>query len=134
MRRCLRAVLLATLLLAVVVPPTAAGEEWCEADPLVLIVTPGGAWVPVFVTSGAQGSAHLPAVLAATIRSTSKPVESGQATLVKLEVLVPGDLVARSFATRSVASTGPLASGTIYTSAWGVSDQVMQLEFKLAVP
>ena len=115
-------------------PATLAGAQWCDTDPLVLIETPGGATVPVYVTNGALGTEHLPAVLLAAMTYTASPTDGGSATLVKLDVVVPDDEFASHFPTRSVASTSPMATGAIYASTTGYSGEVMRLVFKLDVP
>lgn len=110
-----------------------AGAEWCDTDPLVLIRTPHGALVPVFVNTGAQGVLHQPAVLLASMTYTVSPAPGG-GTLVHLSVVVPDDLIASSFPTRTVASTGPLGTGRIYHSSYGVSGEAMMLVFTLGIP
>lgn len=134
MRRFLLVIPLAFALLFAGAAAPAAAAEWCDTDPLVLIATPGGALVPVYVTTGALGVEHLPAVLAASIAYTAQPVASGTATLVHLEVVVPDDAFDAHFPTRTVASTGPLATGTIYASAEGFSGTRMATTFTLDVP
>jgi hypothetical protein len=111
-----------------------AGEEWCENDPPVAITTPRGNRVVVYVTSGALGLEHLPAVQLAAIRHTVQSVEGGRATLVKLDVVVPNDAFGSGFPTRSTVSSGPLKTMSIYASATGTSGSPMRLEFKLDVP
>jgi hypothetical protein len=133
MVRILCAVVVACCLL-VAAQPAGAAAEWCEFDPVVLIVTPGGALVPVFVTNGAQGTEHLTAAQLAEMRYTTRPDKSGTATLVYLQVLVRGDLFAAKFPTRSTASTGPLATGNIFARTQGVSGDTMQLTFVLDTP
>src|SRR5688500_14139520 len=130
MVRFLMAIMIATLLL-LPTQPVGASAEWCEFDPLVLVVTPGGAIVPVFVTNGAQGLEHLLAAQLAEMRHTVYPDKSGAATLVRLQVLIRGDLFGKDFPTRSTASTGPLATGTILARASGVSGETMVLIFVL---
>jgi hypothetical protein len=115
------------------VPSAVAMEAWCDGDPVVVIVTPGGAIVPLFVTSSGLGLQHLPAVLLAGITYTTEPADGGTATLVKLRVVVPGDLFDPRFATRSVVSTGPLGTGTVHGSTSGVSGAPMSVTFKLNV-
>ena len=110
-----------------------AGDEWCEIDPLVAITTPGGANVVVYVTSGALGLEHLPAVQLAAIRHTVQPVEGGRATLVKMDVVVPNDLFGSGFPTKTTVSSGPLKTLTVYASATGTSGSPMRLEFTLPV-
>ena len=134
MRRVLTAGIVAVLLLCAVVPGAVAGGKWCDTDPLVLVETPGGALVPVYVTSGALGTEHLGAVLLAAISYTVKPTDSGRATLVQMDVVVPDDAFGSHFETRVTASTGPLATGTIYDTTYGYSGEVMRLVFKLDLP
>src|SRR5689334_1446889 len=107
------------------VPSAFAMEAWCDGDPVVAIVTAGGAIVPLFVTSSGLGVQHLPAVLLAAISYTTEATDGGTATLVKLRVVVPGDLFDQHFATRSVVSTGPLGTGTVHGSTSGFSGDVM---------
>ncbi len=114
--------------------PVRAAEEWCDTDPLVLIVTPGGAVVPVYVTTGALGTAHQPATVAAVITYSARPTGDALGTIVQLSVAVPDDAFGRGFATRTVASTGPLGTGTIYGRASGASGGPMALTFTLDTP
>jgi hypothetical protein len=134
MTRSLLAVVFAFLVLVGGAHPAGASEEWCEFDPLVLIATPGGHLVPVYVLTGAAGLEHLPLVTASRYHSSAAATEGGTATLVKLEVLVPPTVTGGTFATRATASTGPAATGAILASATGTSGQPMKLTFKLAVP
>ncbi len=124
----------ALLLLAALAGPVAAGEEWCDTDPLLLITTPAGATVPVYVTSGALGVEHSAAALLATTSYTVQSVQGGRATLVRLSDTVPGDAFAAQFATRVVVSSGPLGTMLVYGRATGYSGQPMVLSFTLAVP
>ena len=126
----LASVLLALVLLAGPVPGAGAAEQWCEEDPLVVITTPGGNLVPVFVTNRARGGPeYLPAVVAAEISYTAKPANGG--TAVKVYVTIPA--VPGVTDAASAASTGPLATGTIYATTTGATGQRMTLEFKLDV-
>ncbi len=115
-------------------PSAAAAGEWCEFDPVVLVITPGGAIVPVFVTNGAQGVEHLAGAQLAEMRYSAQPAKSGAATQVQLRVLIRGDLFDKRFPTRSTVSSGPLATGHIFARADGVSGDTMQLAFVLDVP
>ena len=63
MKRVLVSVMLAILFLATPSSTADAGAEWCEYDPLLVVRTPGGASVPLFVTTGAEGVEHLSALL-----------------------------------------------------------------------
>lgn len=110
-----------------------AMEEWCEDDPPVLITTPGGALVPVYVTSGGLGLQHLPAVQLAKISYLAQPTQGGQGTLVKMRVVVPGDAFSSTFATRTTVSTLAWGMGTVYASASGSATQPMDMTFQLGV-
>ncbi|HEX2033572.1 MAG TPA: hypothetical protein VHS99_05255 [Chloroflexota bacterium] len=114
-------------------PVAGAGAEWCECDPLVVVATPGGALVPVFVTNAGLGLLHLAAVQLAQLTYTVTPVPNGQQTQVNLRVLIPNDLFGE-FPTRSTASSGPLRTGTIYATAQGHCGQPLHLTFTLNVP
>jgi hypothetical protein len=60
MRRLVRSVALAAILLVVLVPAAAAAPRWCEDDPAVRIVTLSGTRVVVHVTNFGQvtGDVH----------------------------------------------------------------------------
>ena len=133
MARFFVAMVIAALLLAPA-PPARASAEWCEFDPLVVIITPRGALVPVFVTNGAQGAEHMLAAQLAEMRYTAQPTRSGEATQVRLSVLIRDDLFGKDFPTRSTASAGPLATGAIHARTSGVSGDEMELTFVLDVP
>jgi hypothetical protein len=109
-------------------------ESWCEDDPPVIVTTPGGSLVIVYVTSGAIGLEHLLAVQLATIEYTAKPANGGQATRVDMTVQVPNDLFASGFPTRTTVSSGPFKLGTIYGTASGRSGEPMRVTFQLPVP
>lgn len=134
MRRVLAAGVVAMVLLSAIAPSASAIAVWCDQDPLVLVETPHGVLVPVYVTSGALGIEHLPAVLLAAISYSVKPTDSGRATLVQMDVVVPDDAFGSHFQTRVTASTGPMATGTIYDITYGYSGEVMRLVFKLDIP
>lgn len=133
MKRFVLPIVLALLLLVGLVPGVNAGEQWCEGDPLVVVKTPGGASVPIYVTSGALGPEHLPAVLAARISYTAKPADGGRATLVKISVVIPDDAFESSFQTRSTSSTGPLGTLTVLSMTTGISGRAMTMQFKVNV-
>jgi hypothetical protein len=134
MVRFLLAVVISTLLLVAPSGSASASAEWCEFDPVVLIVTPGGAIVPVYVTSGALGIEHLLAAQLAEIRYQAQPGKAGKSTRVRLQVLIRDDLFDSKFPTRSAASTGPLATGLVYARASGVSGGTMEMAFVLDIP
>ena len=135
-----RALLVALVLLAALLGPAVparAGAEWCDTDPLLLITTPGGHVVPVFILVGTQGLLHLPAAQAASILATSAAAEStagGRATRVTVTVTVPDDPFGRGFPVRAAASTGPLGTGTVHDAAEGASGAPLALRFTLDIP
>jgi hypothetical protein len=131
-----RIVVILALAITLLIPatPVQAAAEWCEQDPLAIIITPKGAIVPVFVTTGARGLEHLPAVLLAEIRYSAEPTRSGEGTIVRLDVLVRDDLFAERFETRTTVSSGPLKTGAIHGEAYGESGSVMRVRFRLDVP
>jgi hypothetical protein len=136
MRTKLWVVALLALLLAASWPSPVRAAEWCDTDPLVLIVTPEGTLVPVFILVGALGLEHLPAAQAASLlaTSTAEATAGGKATRVTITVTVPDDLFGRGFATRAAASSGPLGTGTVYATAEGRSGTAMVLRFTLPIP
>lgn len=121
------------LFLAACAPASAAlaSDQWCDDDPPVVIHTPAGALVTVYVTNGALGVQHLPAVQLASIATDVSPAGGG--TLVRMHVLIPGDAFDSAFPTRSVVSTGPFATGTIHAQASGSSGRSMTMTFTLPV-
>jgi hypothetical protein len=134
MARVLVAVSVVLLLLTGSVRDSYASEEWCEYDPVVLVTTPGGSIIPVYLLIGAAGLENLPLVTAAQHSRIVEPTDMGRATLVQLEVLVPRRLGGGTFATRVTASTGVHATGTILDTETGLSGEPMPLKFKLGVP
>ena len=137
MGRVLVAVLAAAAVALAAAAPARAGAEWCETDPLLLIQTPAGTLVPVFLLVGAQGLLHLPAAQAASLVATTSTAEAtagGRATRVTVTVTVPNDPFGAGFPARAATSSGPLGSGTGYATAEGVSGAPMTLRFTLPIP
>ena len=134
MKTTLRAALLAVLLLQVVAPRVGAMEEWCDDDPPIVVKTPAGNSVLLYVTNSALGVQHLPAAQLAKITYTVQPIPGASATRVTVQVTVPGDVLSSSFATRTAVSTGPLKTGTVYGTATGSANQSMVVSFRLNQP
>src|SRR5215217_5855202 len=87
--------------LSAVAAPTAFGmEDWCDSDPVQLVITSGGKIVPIFVTSGARGLLNLTSALLAKISTSSQSADGGTSTLVTVNVTVPKSLLSKSFDTR----------------------------------
>lgn len=132
--RCLRSALLAVVFMLATVPVATASSQWCEVDPVLLITTPGGSVVPVYVTTAGDGVEHLATVTAAHLSYTTSAISNQTKTLVTVTVFVSNDLFSSSFATMSTVSSGPLATGTIYATATGTSGQAMTMTFVLDQP
>jgi hypothetical protein len=133
MMRFLLVIMAALALLVGLVPGASAGDEWCEVDPVVVITTPGGSVVPVFVNIRAQGLEHLAALELSQISYTTQSTDGGTATEVQMTVLVPGDQFSDRYPVQVVVTTGPARTGTTLASAKGYSEQDLQLKFTLYV-
>jgi hypothetical protein len=132
----LRSTLAASTAAAVsaVAAPTAFGaEDWCDCDPVQIVITSGGKIVPIFVTAGARGLLNVTSAVLAKISSSSKSVDGGTATEVTVNVTVPRSLLSKSFDTRFKVSSGPLGLLKEYATAYGVSGQTMTAQFTLPV-
>ncbi len=110
-----------------------ADETWCDTDPVQLVITSGGNLVPIFVTNGAHSPLYIPQLLLARITHTVKSVENGRASMVTVSVTVPNALLGRTFATRSIVSSGPLGLLKVYATTTGTSGTPMTMQFKLDV-
>lgn len=132
--RFLRSSFFALALMLAIMPVALASSQWCEADPILLVTTPSGSIVPVYVTTAGDGVEHLATVTAARLSYTASPTADGKKTLVTVTVFVSNDLFGSSFATTSTVSSGPLATGTIYASASGTSGQALKMTFFLDQP
>jgi hypothetical protein len=126
-------VIVALCLLGGMIPGAGASSEWCEVDPLVVIVTPGGSAVPVYVNIRAQGYEHAATLEFSEISYTTQSTDGGTATIVRMTVRVPRDLFSDRYPVQIVVSTGPARTGTTLASAKGYSEQDLKLQFKLSV-
>jgi hypothetical protein len=110
-----------------------ASDTWCDVDPVQLVVTNGGALVPIFVTNGAPSLLYAPQLLLARITHSTQSVDSGAATLVTVSVTVPKTLFGGTFPTRSVVSSGPLGLLKTYAIGAGTSGSPIVMRFKLPI-
>jgi hypothetical protein len=133
MMRCLRSVLLAIVVTLATVSVTSASSQWSEGDALLVVTTPSGASVPVYVTTYGFGLEHEAAVSAAQVSYTAVPL-ANRKTLVTVNDVVPNDSSGRSFVTRATVSTGPNATGTILNKTAGTSGRAMRLTFVVDQP
>lgn len=127
------AVAAAATLTAVTTPVALGAENWCDADPLQLVITSGGKIVPIFVTNGARSALRIAQLLLAKITHTTKSVDGGRATLVTVNVVVPNGLFGAKFDTRCIVSCGPLGTFEVYATTTGTSGQTMTTQFKLPI-
>jgi hypothetical protein len=133
-QRALLSTVLACLLMLGLAGDASAGLQWCEADPAVVIATPRGSTVVVYLTNGVEGVQRAPSALTAETSYTAEPTPDGQGTHVHLFVLTRSYAFDSDFAVYSVASSGPSKTGTIYDAAEGRSDTPVELVFDLPVP
>jgi hypothetical protein len=137
MTSLLRSVVIVVLLMATMQAPLAlASDGWCDTDPILLIHTPAGLWVPVYVTVGAQSLLFTPDTLLASLvlSYTAVPTSGGIATKVTAVVNVQSLLYSSTFSIRSTVSTGAFGTGSTYAQASGVSDHPTTLPFVLPYP
>jgi hypothetical protein len=113
--------------------PAGAMMEWCDWDPIVPIVTPGGHLVLVY--DSVWTSSPLNIGLPVSSYSVSRIYdEDGQPhTAVDMVINVPTGLLWR-FATTDMVTTGLLGSGTVLASAKGTSGSPVHLYFTLRQP
>ncbi len=127
------AVAAAATLTAATAPVALGAENWCDADPVQLVITSGGKIVPIFVTNGARSALRIAQLLLAKITHTTKSVDGGRATLVTVTVVVPNGLFGAKFDTRCIVSSGPLGTFQVYATTTGTSGQTMTTQFKLPI-
>jgi hypothetical protein len=120
------------LFLAGSVSPAFAGETWCDVDPAVLLITPGGHLVAVYVVD-AGPIQHTTSLLAPRITATTRAAQGGTATDVTLDIVVPNDLLGSGYAVSSEVWSGPARLGTRYAQQSGFAGQTMQLRFRLDI-
>ena len=102
------------LLVAALAPPASASNTWSDTDPIVVVMTPAGNSVSIYVDNAALGTEHLPAAQAAQMTYSVKPVNSGTSTMVALTSVVPCDAFSSNFQTRLTPSTMPYGTGTVF--------------------
>lgn len=129
-----RVVLAAVLAAAVVVlsPGTAgAWATYCEWDPLVPVVTPGGNVVLLYDSVWTSNPVELGVPIATT--TTSRVYVAGKpATAVDTAISVPAGLLLQ-FQVKDMVTTGLLGSGDVLATRSGWSGQTLHLKFTLQV-
>ena len=134
MKRFLLALLSASLLLSLAISVVSA-DDWCSDDPPVAVHTPGGHTVVVKVTDYALGSQHLDALKNVTYSYVAVPAGIGS-TAVTLTVLIPGDVYAATFSTRSVVSSAADENShqyVVYSDVSGIAGTAIVHTFTLPI-
>jgi hypothetical protein len=115
-----------------------AGDEWCEVDPLVTVVTPRGNRLDVHVTNFGLGAQYLPLVEQASITYSVATPKGRTGTQVKVDVLIPKGTDSSGkdvkFPTRSVVSSGEHGQGVIYARGEGQAGSAIKMEFYIPLP
>lgn len=118
----------------VVCSPTSAGAwaTYCDWDPIVLIVTPGGNVVPVYDSVWTSSLVDLG--LPFESYTTSRVYVNGKPeTAVDMAISVPTGLLLQ-YQTKDEVTTGLLGSGQLLASKTGWSGQTLHLKFTLSQP
>ena len=109
-----------------------ACATYCDWDPLVLVVTPGGHIVPVY--DSVWTSSPLSLGLPTESYTVAREYHAGQpVTQVDMAIYVPTGLLFR-FSTVDEVTTGLLGSGTVLASGYGTSGSPVHLQFTLPEP
>jgi hypothetical protein len=115
-----------------------AGDEWCDVDPVLLVVTPKGNLTTVFYLTGVLGPRDLVGALLGLITASYTVQSDGDGTRVRLTVTVPRGLLGLGAGparpTRLKVTSGLLGSGVQYGSTTGETGKPMSLDFRLGVP
>lgn len=110
-----------------------AHMTYCDWDPLVLIVTPGGHIVPVYDSVWTSSPLDLAIPLASFTVSRVYDRSGNAHTAVDMTISVPTGLLFR-YSTYDEVTTGLLGSGTVLAHAYGTSGTPVHLKFTLSQP
>lgn len=125
----------AALTLLLTRAPAAFADDWCSADPLVKVVTPGGTKQYVHATTFAYGVQHRQALHKAEIIWSVAPASGGTATDVTITTTVPQDGSGGGFPTKALVSTKPHGKGTVLGQVdVGAAGSPMVVTYRLAMP
>jgi hypothetical protein len=117
-------------------PVAHAWDEWCDTDPLLVVITPGGAIVPAFYLTGVYGERNVVAGLLGNLSASYTVQRAGTGTRVEVRVTVPDGVLGSEsdFPTRVKVSQGPFGTLKVYGTAQGTSGDPMIVTFTLPVP
>ena len=126
------AVLAAGLLFA---SPLSAGAwaTYCDWDPLVPIVTPGGNVVLVYDSVWTSQPLQLGLPLESYTVTRVNDRDGHPHTAVDMAISVPAGLLFQ-FSTYDMVTSGLLGSGSVYAAKYGNSGTPVHLKFTLAQP
>ena len=112
--------------------PTSAGAwaTYCDWDPIVPIVTPGGHIVLVYDSVWTSSPLSLALPLASYTTSRVYDSAGKPHTAVDMAISVPTGLLFR-YTTYDMVTSGLLGSGTVYASKYGTSGTPVHLKFTL---
>ncbi len=130
MKRVVVAAALAAGILLCSPTGAAAWATYCDWDPIVPIVTPGGHIVLVYDSVWTQSPLSLGLPLATY--TTSRVYDSAHQpqTAVDMKITVPTGLLFR-YTTYNMVTSGLLGSGTVYAAKYGTSGTPVHLYFTL---
>ena len=124
----------ATMTLLLTKAPAAFADDWCSADPLVRVVTPGGSREYVHVTLYALGLQHRRDLRKATVSFTAERIAGDKPTHVTIRATVPLDERGESFQTKMVVSTRTFGKGIVLgKDDIGKAGEPMEVAYDLAV-
>jgi hypothetical protein len=133
-RRATMAALAATLSTAgtaLLASPAHAEDTWCDADPPVLITTPGGSVRIVYVVN-AGPLLHAAQLLTPAITYRTYSTHGGTKTMVQLDVTV-ANWDGHGHAMRSEVWTGLARTGTLLSGESGTMGRTVRHQFTLDV-
>jgi hypothetical protein len=112
--------------------PTSAGAwaTYCDWDPIVPIVTPGGHTVLVYDSVWTASPLSLGLPLATYTTSRVYDAAGQPHTAVDMTISVPTGLLFR-YQTYNMVTSGLLGSGTVYAAKYGTSGTPVHLKFTL---
>jgi len=115
--------------------PVSAGAwaTYCDWDPLVLVVTPGGHIVPVYDSVWTASPLQLGLPLESYTVSHVYDSAGRPHTAVDMTIYVPAGLLF-NFTHRDMVTSGLLGSGTVYAERYGTSGTPTHLKFVLQQP
>ena len=132
MKRVVLAAALAAGLLLSSPSGAAAWATYCDWDPLVLIVTPGGHIVPAYESVWTSSPLQIGLPLAGYTATRVYDNVGRPLTAVDVTILVPLGLLF-NFPTHNMVTSGLLGTGTVYAVKDGWSGRPVHLKFTLPI-